>query len=102
MKEGRYEPKVSGHGRLSRQQRNQTLMHFQVAAVELVVTVHDDLCQFDVLVGDRLQRAVKGHHDHVEALQGLLLEAGQFFLVGNPDPAAVSDLGHGQPTLPVT
>ena len=49
-------------------------MDLQVAAVDPVVVGDDQLRQLDVLVLDRLQGAVEGGDDQVEAAQGARLE----------------------------
>ena len=56
VQQGRDQPQVGRHRRLRRQQRDQALVHLQVAAVDAVVVGDDDLGQLDVLVLDRLQR----------------------------------------------
>ena len=53
------EPQVAGHRRLQRQQRQDPLVDLQVAAVDAVVVGDDDRRELDVLVLERLERAVE-------------------------------------------
>ena len=87
---------VARHRRLESEQGEDPLVHLQVAAVDPVVVLHDDRRQLDVLVLERLQRAVERVHDEVQRTQRLRFERAQ--LVLEVDPGL---FGH-QPTLPVT
>ena len=90
-------PQVAGHRRLQRQQREDPLVDLEEAAVDAVVVVDHDRGQLDVLVLERLQRAVERVDDEVERAERLLLEAAQLVL-----EVDARVLGHRQPTLPVT
>src|SRR5215217_6750827 len=67
-------PQVAGHRRLQREEREDPLMHLEEAAVDPVVVVDDDRRQLDVLVLERLQRAVQRGDHEIERAEGLLLE----------------------------
>ncbi len=87
VQEGRDQPQVGRHRRLRREQRDQRLVHLEVATVDAVVVGDDDLGQLDVLVLDRLQGAGERRADQVEAAQRARLEAFQFLLIFDPYPA---------------
>ena len=89
-------PQVAGHRRLQRQQRQDPLVHLQEPAVEPVVVLHDDRRQLDVLVLERLQRAVERRDHEVERAQRLHLQGAQLVLEVD------ARLFCHQPTLPVT
>ena len=72
-------------------------MHLEVAAVDAIVVVDDQAGQLDVLVVERLDRAVERRDHHVEAAEGLLLQALELLLEVDP-----RGLGRHQPTFPVT
>jgi hypothetical protein len=55
-------------------------MYLEVAAVDAVVVGDDHPGQLDVLVGDRLERAVELLDDEVEPVEGLDLEPAQVLL----------------------
>ena len=97
MQQRRHDPQVAGHRRLQREQREDPLVDLQVAAVEPVVVGDDDRGELDVLVLERLQRAVQRRHDHVERAERLLLERAQLVLEAEP-----VGLARHQPNLPVT
>ena len=86
---------VAGHGRLQRQQRQDALVDLQVAPVDAVVVVDDDRRQLDVLVLERLERAVERRDDEVERPERLLLELAQLLL-------EVLPAGHDLLVLPVS
>ena len=70
-------------------------MDLEVAPVDAVVVGDDHRRELDVLVLERLERAVELRDDEVEAAERLLLELGELLLeVG-------ASLGH-QPNFPVT
>ena len=97
MQQRRHHPQVAGHRRLQREQGEQPLVDLQVAPVEAVVVGDDDRGELDVLVLERLQRAVQGRHDHVQRAQRLVLERAQLVLEAEP-----VGLARHQPNLPVT
>ncbi len=97
MQQRRHDPQVAGHRRLQGEQREDALVDLQVAAVDPVVVGDHDRGQLDVLVLERLQRAVHGRHDHVQRAERLLLERAQLVL----EAEAVGFARH-QPNLPVT
>jgi hypothetical protein len=99
VQERRHRAQVAGHRRLQGQQREDALVHLQEAAVDPVVVVDDDRGQLDVLMLERLQRAVERGDDEVERAQRLLLERPQ--LVLEVDASLVGHAG-AYPTLPVT
>ena len=55
-------------------------MHLEVTAVDPVVVGNDHPGELDVLVGDRLERAVELLDNEVEPVEGLALERCQVFL----------------------
>ena len=55
-----------GHRRLEGEQRQDPLVHLEVAAVDAVVVGDDERRELDVLVLERLQRAVELLDDDVE------------------------------------
>ena len=59
VKQGGHEPQVGRHGRLGRQQREDSLLDFQVPAVDLVIIRYDHAGQLHVLVGDRLEHSIE-------------------------------------------
>ena len=74
------EPQVAGDRSLQGEQRQDPLVHLEVAAVEAVVVVDDDRGQLDVLVLERLQRAVELLDDEVDAAEGGGLQLAQRLL----------------------
>ena len=56
----------------------------RIAAVDPVVVLHDDRRQLDVLVLERLERAVERVHDQVERAERLHLEPAQLVLEMDP------------------
>ena len=72
-------------------------MDLQVAAVDAVVVVDHDRRQLDVLVAERLERAVERLDHQVERAQRLFLEPAQLL----PEVQPCRRLDH-YPTLPVT
>ena len=85
-------------GACVRQQGQDALVHLEVAAVDAVVVGDDQAGQLDVLVLERLDRAVERRDDHVEPAERLLLEPLKLLL--EVDPASLS--GIASPTFPVT
>ena len=71
-------------------------MHLQEPSVEPVVVLHDDRRQLDVLVLERLQRAVERRDHEIERAQRLHLQGAQLVLEVD------AGLFCHQPTLPVT
>ena len=67
VQQGRDQAEVGRHRRLRREQGEDRLMHLEVAAVDDVVVGDDQLGELDVVVLDRLDRAVELRHDQVEA-----------------------------------
>ena len=74
MQQRRHDPQVGRDRGLEGQQRQDPLVHLEVATVDEVVVGHDHAGQLDVLVPDRLQRPVERRDDQVEAAEGLDLE----------------------------
>ena len=83
-------PQVRRHRRLQREQRQDPLVHLEIAPVDPVVVVDDDRGQLDVLVLERLQRAVQGRDDEVEAAERLSSSAAQLVLEVLPAGSAIS------------
>src|SRR3954447_9119039 len=90
------QPQVGGDGRLRREQRQDGLVDLQVAAVDDVVVGDHELGELDVLMMDRLDRAVQGRDHQIEALERPSLEARE------PLAILVSGLELHQPNFPVT
>ena len=65
------EPQVAGHRRLAGEQRQDALVDLEVAAVDAVVVGDDDRGELDVLVLERLERAVELLDDQVEPAERL-------------------------------
>ena len=80
MQQRRDGPQVAGDRRLQREQRQDPLVDLEEAAVDPVVVVDDDRRELDVLVLERLQRAVERRHHQVERAERLLLERAQLVL----------------------
>jgi hypothetical protein len=72
--------KVGGDRRLQRQQRKNPLVDLEVPAVDAVVVEHHQGGQLDVLMMERLHRAIQGRHHQVERAERLLLEPLQLLL----------------------
>jgi hypothetical protein len=85
----RDQTEVARHGRLEREQRQDSLVHLQVAAVDEVVLGDHEARQLHVALLQRLQRPVERGDDHVQPFQGALLEDGELVLEVEADP-----LGH--------
>ena len=68
---------VTRHRRLKREQRQDPLVHLQVAAVDPVVVGDHDRGELDIAMMQRLQRPVKRGDDEVERAERLLLEPGE-------------------------
>ncbi len=88
---------IAGDRSLAGEQRENALVDLEVAAVDPVVVGDDHPGELDVLVADRLQRAVKLADDQVEAAERLsleLLERSRGTDVGSPACA--------HPNFPVT
>ena len=71
---------VAGHGRLQREQREDPLVHLQVAPVDAVVVGDHHLRELDVLVVQRLEHAVELLDDQVQAAERVGLELAQLLL----------------------
>ena len=74
VEQRRDDTQVGGHRRLGRQQRQNSLVHLEVAAVDAIVVGDHHRRQLDVLLLEGLERAVQRVDDHVEAPEGLLLQ----------------------------
>src|SRR5829696_2938243 len=97
VQQRRDDPQVGGDRRLQRQQRQDPLVHLQVAPVDPVVVGDHDRGELDVAVMERIERAIQRHHDEVERSQRLLLEPRQLLL----EVDAMRG-GRHYPNLPVT
>ena len=71
VQQRRHEAQVAGHRRLEGEQRQDALVHLEVAAVDAVVVGDHHARQLDVLVLDGLERAVERLGHHVEAAERL-------------------------------
>ena len=71
---------VGRDGRLQRQQGENPLLDLQVAPVDAVVVVDDDRGELDVLVLERLERAVERGDDEVDPAERLLFEGAKFLV----------------------
>ena len=90
MQERRDEPQVAGDGRLQGEQREDRLVDLHVAAVDAVVVGDHHLGELDVLVRERLERAVELLDDEVQPAERAVLELLQLLLeVGAPVRALV-------------
>ena len=102
MQQRRDDPQIAGDRRLAGQQRQDPLVDLQIATVDPVVVGDDHPGQLDVLVADRLQRAVELLEHQVHPAERLALELLQCFA------ELVTCLLHGlagllhYPNLPVT
>ena len=74
VQQRRDDPQIARHRRLAREQRQDPLVDLEVAAVDPVVVGDDHPGELDVLVGDRLERAVELLDDEVEPVERLALE----------------------------
>ena len=74
VQERRHDPQVPRHRRLEGEQGEDPLVDLEEAAVDPVVVVDHDRRQLDVLVLERLERAVERHDHEVERAERLLLE----------------------------
>src|SRR5436190_1054615 len=90
------EPQVARHWRLRGEQGEDRLVDLEVAPVDHVVVGDHELGELDVLVLDRLDRAVERDGHEVEAVESALLEAGEL------GAEFGSRRGLHQPNFPVT
>ena len=92
VQQGRDQPQVASDRRLEREQRQDPLVDFQVAAVDAVVVGDHHLRQLDVPVLERLEHPVELLDDQVEAAEGVRLELLQLVLEveRGPVPAAAA------------
>ena len=97
VEHGGDQAQVGRDRRLQREQREHALVHLEVETVDQVVVGDHHLGELDVLVLDRLARAVERLRHQVEPAERLLLEPLHLVL----EVQAVAELVH-QPTLPVT
>ena len=102
MQQRRQQPQVVGGRRLAREQRQHALMDLEVAPVDPVVVGDDHAGQLDVLVVDRLERAVELGDDQVEAAERLLLERLEVGpeAVAYVERVALAELCHPRPLIP--
>ncbi len=96
------EPQVTGDRSLPGQQRKHPLMDLQVHAVDPVIVGDHQLGEFEILVGERLQRPVEGADDEFDPFQRVALEPGDLVLVLDPVRNGLLLGGGHQPNLPVT
>ena len=80
VEQRRDQPEVTRHRRLQREQRQDALVHLEVAAVDAVVVGDHHAGQLDVLVADRLERAVERLRHQVEAAERRALEPRELLL----------------------
>ena len=59
------DPQIARHRRLAREQREDALMHLEVAPVDPVIVGDDHPGELDVLVADRFERPVELQGDEV-------------------------------------
>jgi nanoRNase/pAp phosphatase (c-di-AMP/oligoRNAs hydrolase) len=69
---------------LKREQREDALVHLQVAPVDAVVVADHHLRELHVLVVERLEHPVELLHDQVEAAEGVIFELAQLRLEVRP------------------
>ena len=74
------EPQVAGHRSLAGEQRQQALVDLEVAPVDAVVVGDHDRGQLDVLMGERLERAVELLEHDVDAAERALLELAELLV----------------------
>ena len=72
-------------------------MDLEVPSVEPVIVLHDDRGELDVVVLERLQRAIQRREHHVERTERLVLQGAQLVL-----EAESVGLARHQPNFPVT
>ena len=75
VQQRRDQAQVAGDGRLQGEQREDALVHLQVAPVDAVVVGDHHLRELDVLVAQRLEHAVELLDDQVEAAEGVASRA---------------------------
>ena len=80
VEERGHQAQVARHRGLEREQRQDPLVHLEVAPVDAVVVGDHHARQLDVLVLHGLERAVERRGHHVEAAEALPLELGQLLL----------------------
>jgi hypothetical protein len=73
VQQRRVDPQVTRERRLEGQQRQQALVHLDVACVDPGIVSDDDLGELDVMVAERLKRAVDLSHGEIEAPERLAL-----------------------------
>ena len=71
---------VGRDGRLQGQQGEDPLLDLQIAPVDAVVVMDDDRRELDVLVLERLERAVERRDDEVDPAERLHLEVAELLL----------------------
>ena len=80
VQQRRDDAQVAGHRRLEREQRQDPLVHLQIAAVDAVVVGDHHARELDVLVLDGLERAVERGRHEVEASERGSLQSRELFL----------------------
>ena len=80
VQQGRDRPQIGRDRRLQGQQREDPLLDLEVAAVDAVVVMDDDRRELDVLVLERLERAVERRDDEIDPPERLMFEAAEFLL----------------------
>ena len=94
------QPQVARDRRLQREQRQDPLVDLEVAAVDAVVVGDDDRGELDVLVLDRLERAVELLDDEVERRRAPAASSALELLAGSA--GACRARPSAQPNFPVT
>ena len=79
VQQRRDDPQVACDRRLACEQRQDALVYLHVAPVDPLILGDDDLGELDVVVADRLERAVQLLEHHPEALDRVALELPERF-----------------------
>ena len=87
MEQRRDQAQVAGDRGLAREQREDPLVGLEIAAVDAVVVGDHDRRELDVLVGERLERAVELVEHDVDRAERAVLERAQLVLEMRPAAA---------------